>query len=393
VPDGAGAGPSPLVDRIRDEIDRSGPITFARFMDLALHDPTHGYYARGPERLGTLGDFFTASDVGRAFGRTVGRQLIEIDRLLGSPDPFDVIEYGAGRGLLARDVLDALAELSPDLRARARYVMVDRSAAMRDGARRRVPEATAVTPAEIRGGGCGCVLAVELFDALPVHRVRRREGRLVEIAVTVGDDGALAECETEPCAEAAAWARTYGAAADDGSEAEVAPASEVAMTALARPLDAGVWIVVDYGDRAEGLYTRDRARGTLLAYHAHATNEAFLERVGEQDLTAHVNFTALEDAARRAGLEVLGLTTQDRFLVANGILEAFEQPDTSAVYDPRRVKERMQAMQLIHPMGMGRTFKVLMLAKECPGASTLRGLEDPFARGPSGPKSVPGVGG
>jgi len=145
------------------------------------------------------------------------------------------------------------------------------------------------------------------------------------------------------------------------------------------PIESGVFIVVDYGYSAAELYAPARRRGTLLAYHAHSTNEEYLSRVGEQDLTAHVNFTALEDRARELGLDSLGLTTQDRFLVANGILEQFEQEGLEQAYDPRRVKQRMQAMQLIHPAGMGRTFKVLMLSKGCAPPPDLCGMRDPFA--------------
>jgi SAM-dependent MidA family methyltransferase len=118
----------------------------------------------------------------------------------------------------------------------------------------------------------------------------------------------------------------------------------------------------------------------LLAYHRQATNEHYLERVGEQDLTAHVNFSALEDRARERGLQVLGLTTQDRFLIGNGILEAFANQDPADLQNPARARARLQAMQLIHPSGMGRMFKVLMLAKNCDPPPDLAGMHDPFAR-------------
>ena len=380
MPGGARGEPPGLLDRLRDEIVRTGPITFARFMELALHDPRQGYYARGPARLGTGGDFFTASDVGPAFGHCIARQLIEIDRKLGPFAPFDVLEFGSGRGLLARDVLDALARTDAALARRVRYRMIDRSEAMREAAQRLAPEGRAVSPDEVGGGHRGCILAVELFDALPVHRVRRRNGRLIEIGISCDAEGRLAECEIEPGDDVRAWAERYGAAAEEGIEAEVAPSIAGQVARMDRALDNGAWIVVDYGDRSADLYVPARRRGTLLAYHEHATSEDYLARVGEQDLTAHVNFSAIEDEASRRGIDVLGLTTQDRFLVANGILEAFDQDDPAASYDPKRVKERMQAMQLIHPMGMGRTFKVMLLAKGCPRAPALDGLRDPFSR-------------
>ena len=368
---------SDLVERIGTEIRRRGPISFARFMELALYDAAGGYYARGGSVLGPRGDFFTASDVGRFFGASIARQLVEIDRRIGPLDPFHVIEFGSGRGLLARDVLDAMADLDSGLASRLRYLLVDRSRAMLEESLRRVPEGRSLRPAELEGGFCGCVLAVELFDALPVHRVRRRDdGRLVELLVDLDDDGVLVELEGPCSPEVRAIAERYGAAADEGTEAEVAPAADAQLETMAGCLDLGVLIIVDYGERADSLYDASRPLGTLLAYHRQTTNRSYLERVGRQDLTAHVNFSALEDRARFAGLRVLGLTTQDRFLISNGILDAFRPDDPARLHDPGRVKLRLQAMQLIHPSGMGRRFKVLALAKGCD--PVLTGLRDPF---------------
>jgi len=383
VPPNSPPGPPPdsgLLKLIRDEVEAAGPISFARFMDLALYHPAHGYYASGTGRIGPAGDFFTASDVGDAFGRCVARQIIDIDRRIGPVDPFHVVEVGAGRGLLARDILDALDELRPDLSRRLRYVMVDRSESMRECAARQVPEARVLGPEELGDGYQGCLLAVELFDALPVHRVRRRGASLFEVLVDVDESGSLVEREAPAPAELLAEARRYGAAPDDEMEAEIALGAAPELERLVGAFERGVMIVVDYGMPAQALYDRERRRGTLLAYHGHSTNEDYLSRVGQQDLTAHVNFTALEDHARRCGLDVLGLTTQDRFLVANGVLEEFEQPDLQTARDPRRVKRRLQAMQLIHPEGMGRTFRVLMLSKGCDGLGGLSGLVDPFSR-------------
>jgi len=367
-----------FLDLIRDEIRSSGPLSFARFMELALYDSTFGYYAAGSRRLGPGGDFFTASDTGRAFGRCLARQIAEIDRAAGPFDPFHVVEFGCGRGLLARDILDAVIDLEPELSPRLRYVLADRSKAMRDAAARLVPEAQALAPDELREVPGGCVLAVELFDALPVHRVRRRGETLVEVFVDVDERGNLVEHEDHALPGVEDWADRYGAAAEEGTEAEVALPAASQLDALAGAIARGVILVVDYGCRSEKLYSPERRRGTLLAYHGHQTNERFFERVGGQDLTAHVNFSALEDRAQRCGMSVLGLTTQDRFLIANGILEEFEQRDLRESHDPRRVKRRMQAMQLIHPSGMGRSFRVLALSKRCDPQPALAGLSDPF---------------
>ena len=366
--------------QIRREIGEQGSISFARFMELALYHPQGGYYSRPGQGPGKQGDYVTASDSGRAFGRCVARQLEQIDRLVGPFDPFTVLEFGAGRGLLARDVRQVVDEDHPELAGRLRYLAVDRSDSMRLETTRQAPDAEALSPDAPVSGRHGCLLAVELFDALPVDRLRRRDGKLVEVRVSLDAEGALVEAEGEPSAAQISFAERYGAARTEGSEAEVCPGLAEQFDRMNRTLERGIWIVVDYGDRSGALYGEDRRRGTLLAYHRHGTNEEYLARVGEQDLTSHVNFTALQDLARERGLEVLGYTTQDRFLIGNGILEAFTDQQADHLQDPRRVRSRLQAMQLIHPQGMGRAFKVLVLAKNCRPRADLSGLHDPFAR-------------
>ena len=368
------AGDPRLLAKIRGLIRASGPISFARFMRLALYDPDGGYYARGSHGLGRRGDFFTASDVGTAFGETIARQLREMDLLLGSPDPFRYVEFGAGRGLLARDVLDTFLEAYGDLADRAAPTLADESAGMRAEAAALVPEAVVATPAEVRAGGAGCVVAVELFDALPVNRVRRRAGALHEVLVGLEGD-TLVEVEAAAPAPVQAWAGRYGAAPEDGDEAEVSLELEPCLARLAAAIDRGFLVVIDYGDTIPALYDRGRRRGTLLAYHRHTASEDLLARVGEQDLTAHVNLTALSEAASACGLVALGTTTQDRFLIANGLLDGID----GEADDARAVRRRLRAKQLIHPDGMGRTFKVALFAKGLESVPALTGLKDPFA--------------
>jgi SAM-dependent MidA family methyltransferase len=352
-------------------------MPFHRFMELALYHPEHGYYSAGAERLGREGDFFTASDVGNLFGACLARQLEEMDGALGRPGTFSVLEFGAGRGLLAADILESF---SREPAGRLDYRMVDRAAGMRELASEQAPGARVVDPEDPGKDLTGCILAVELFDALPVRRIRRKEGELRELHVGISSDGDLVELEGAPSEEAVQLAERYGAAAEEGSEAEVCPSLEPVLESMDRTLERGFAILVDYGHPARELYGGRLRRGTLLAYHGHTSGEDYLRRVGEQDLTAHVNFTALEDAARDLGWTVLSLTTQDRFLIANGILERFEAAGEAEWSDPARVKERLRAMQLIHPQGMGRTFRVLVLCKGLDPAPELEGLRDPFAR-------------
>ncbi len=349
-------------------------MSFARFMDLALNHPLHGYYARGPERLGRAGDFVTASDVGPSFGACIARQLVEIDRRLGRPETFHYVEPGAGRGMLAADVARTLAGEAPGLANRLRLHLVDRSPGMRAEAAARLPDA--VVAAELPGAiGSGCVVAVELFDALPVHRVRRRGATLREVKVALsGDD--LVEIEDAPGEAVAAEASACGAAPDDGDEAEICPARKETLESLARSVDRGVVLIVDYGHEAATLYGPRHRRGTLMAYHAHRAHEDYLTRAGEQDLTAHVNLTALRADAEALGLAFAGLTTQDRFLIASGILEGLDAGSGNAAADAVR---RSQVKQLVHPHGMGTIFKVAAFSKGVAPPPDLPGFRDPFA--------------
>lgn len=370
----AEAGDEELVEAIVREIRLGGPIPFSRFMELALYDPARGYYTRSAASIGREGDFYTASDVGTLLGECVARQLVEMDRALGRPDPFLLLEAGAGRGLLVRDALDALAPLDPALRSRLAPVLVDRSPTMREAAALAVPEAevAAACPASPRDG---CALAVELFDALPVHRVRRERGRVVELRVDADPQGRLIERVGEPAPEALERADRYGAVPQEGDEAEIATGLEEELERIQSAVRRGFLLVIDYGYRANELFGPRHRRGTLLAYHRHRATEEYLLRVGRQDLTAHVNFSALEEHARSLGLETLLFTTQDRFLIASGILDADSGEDRSVP----AVRRRLQVKQLVHPEGMGRAFKVLLLAKGLDAPPALSVLKDPFS--------------
>jgi SAM-dependent MidA family methyltransferase len=370
----ASAGNPELLRLLHDEIRARGPLSFARFMELALHHPEHGYYALGSSRLGRAGDFFTASDVGPAFGACLARQLVEMDALLDRPNPFRYVEHGAGRGLLARDVEDALLASAPDLARRLDVVLIDSSRGMRAAAAERVPTSRVLTDRHAKPSGLGCVVAVELLDALPVHRVRRRGPTLYEVMVGLHGER-LVEVEEAAQGVLLDWAERYGAARGDGDEAEACLALRPAVSGLAGAIDRGFVVIVDYGHEADRLFGPAHRRGTLLAYHRHRVSEELLVRVGEQDLTAHVNLTALAAEAEALGLHVAGSTTQDRFLIANGILDDL---DAEAQGPLAATKRRLQAKQLIHPQGMGTTFKVVVLTKGMRPDLVVRGLRDPF---------------
>jgi SAM-dependent MidA family methyltransferase len=360
---------------IRAEIAVHGPITFARFMDLALYAPGAGYYMRDADRIGARGDFYTSSTLHTLFGESIARQIAEMADRVGE-DSFTVIEQGAGRGALAFDVVNVLsrAPCGPAIR----YVIVEKSPAMIAQQRRVLApwlgsgivswaDALPVEPI------AGCVLSNELVDAFPVHRVVVREGALKEIFVDVADE-ALVERLGEPSTpELAAYLARVGASLAEGQQAEINLAAIAWMRAVGRALRRGYVLTIDYGYPAEELYAPHRTRGTLLAYYQHRTGEAFYERVGRQDLTAHVDFTTLAWAGREVGLEVEGFTHQTSFLLGLGAHETAERVLDAAADDAERERALAGIRGVLDPEGMGRIFKVLIQRKGLAPAA-LRGL-------------------
>ncbi|MFZ5861890.1 MAG: class I SAM-dependent methyltransferase [Nitrospirota bacterium] len=360
---------------IRAEITARGPITFARFMDLALYAPGAGYYMRDADQIGARGDFYTSSQVHVLFGEMIARQLDEMAVRIGAPR-FTVVECGAGRGTMAHDILTALTASGrgPALH----YMIVEKSPAMIARQRRlldpfaaagRVTWAAALPTEPI----VGCVLSNELLDAFPVHRVARHGGRLQEIYVDAAGDGFVERMAPPSTPELAAYLDRVDVTLVEGQQAEVNLAAVAWMRAAGRALGRGFVLSIDYGYPAEELYAPHRVRGTLLAYHRHRTNEAFLNRVGRQDLTAHVDFTSLALAGREVGLDVEGFTNQTGFLLGLGAHEVAERLLDAAADEAARADTLAGVRGLLDPHGMGQTFKVLIQRKGVP-PSRLRGL-------------------
>jgi SAM-dependent MidA family methyltransferase len=420
--DAEGAGE--LERLIAEEIAESGPITFARFMELALYHPRLGYYAgggAGREPLGWSGDYFTSGDVHPLWGWALARQLHQMWELLGRPVPFDVLEPGAGRGLLPVEVWRYALERAPEWAAALRYTLADRAPAdsplraAREGRLSAALDALGAPPERIRWVGdpatafatralTGCVVSNELVDALPVHVVEARGGALREVYVGLAADGRrLVEVLGAPSSEAvASYLERFGVAwrgYPDGWRAEVCLAAEEWMRGVGTLVARGFALTLDYGDTARQLYTRDRRRGTLMVYTRHQLGERPLAQPGRQDLTAHVNFSALQAAGRAVGLRSAGLTTQAAFLTALGIQAEAEalaarrfgaaqtarQTSRGALDYLRRSSLRAAVRTLLDPYGLG-GFGVLIQQRGVPGVGRrLWGL----GRADAGPHASP----
>jgi SAM-dependent MidA family methyltransferase len=375
-----------LVARIRAEIRRDGPITFARFMELALYDPDGGYYRGADAKPGRGGDFVTAPELHPIFGQTLSTGLQQIWAHLGRPGRFVVREHGAGTGALAVAVLGAIVD--PDFRDAVRYqpvevdprrvtAFVDRLAAagLDD-----LIETGSDDVAEDDQRFVGVVLANEVLDALPVHRVRRRGDRLMELMVAVGEDDELRETELPPTTpEPAQRLRDEGIELRDGQTAEVCLALDAWVAAAAGPLRRGMLLLIDYGYPAAELYDPiRRTDGTLRSYVRHQVHDDPYRHIGRQDLTTHVDVTAVERAAHRAGLDTIGLTTQAEALMGLGIqdrLQAIQADPTTSLEDYLAVRSAL--MRLLDPAAMGR-FRVMAFGRDWPlAASDANGPGDP----------------
>ncbi len=363
-----------LVERIRNEIRRGGPMPFARFMELALYDPDGGYYRSADARPGRGGDFLTAPELHPIFGEMLARAVVQAWERLERPDPFVVVEHGAGDGALAVSLLRAVRDTALGATIRFRPVEVDegRRQALQDrletaGLLDRLDTGPVDAPFD------GVVLANEVLDALPVHRVRRLGGGLRELAVDVAPDGAFVEVDSTPTSTALAERLV----AEDielveGQTAEICLALDGWIRRAAAPLRRGLLLLIDYGAPAAELYDPTRRRdGTLRAYVRHQVHDDPYRFVGHQDLTAHVDVTAVERAALAGGLTTIGITTQAEALMGLGIEGRLReiQADPATTFEDYTLL-RAALMRLLDPAAMGR-FRFMVFGRDWPAGADL----------------------
>jgi len=364
-----------LREKIEQKIREGGPMPFSRYMELCLYDPELGYYARNADQFGKAGDFYTASDVHAVFGRLLARQFEEMWRLLGKPGTIDVLELGPGRGLFARDVLDWSGKKFPEFFRALHYSLQERSPALREKLRQTLDGYLAsgkasLTPDEqvYSFKNPIIVFANEFFDALPVEilsqqgslRLSTENGRLVETwAPSNKNEIGFLDC--------------YSVRPEGRERVEVPQAAQEWMSQVAASVERGFLVAVDYGyTRAE--QEAGRHRGTLMTYRRHAAGVNPYEAPGDQDITAHVNFTALAAAAEQAGMSVEGLVTQPQFLMGIGESNQFADAFEEARVPQERAKVALQLKHLVTPAGMGESFHVLVASKGVERGLKLSGL-------------------
>jgi SAM-dependent MidA family methyltransferase len=396
-----------LREKIEQEIRERGPIPFSRYMEMCLYDSELGYYSRTAEQFGKAGDFYTSSDVHAVYGRLLARQFDEMWRALGSPASIEVVELGPGRGLFAQDVLAWSDKKFPEFFQALRYSLSESSPSLRqklqetlrrhfeagkasltneaapEGRRDNSPALLALgrndEASKSRRDGRiptkrdntdtipSILFANEFFDALPVE-ILSDQGSLCVSA----RDGRFLETWVAPSDEELDFLERYSIHPERGERIEVPLLAQRHLAQIAAFIPKGFFVIVDYGyTRAEQL--AGRHRGTVMTYRAHSASPNPYEAPGEQDITAHVNFTALAAAAEQNGVQVQPLLTQSQFLMGIGESTQFADAFEDARLPQERAKVALQLKHLVTAAGMGESFHVLVGSKGA-DAAKLSGL-------------------
>ncbi len=345
-------------------LDEGDWIPFSRFMDLALYSPGYGYYSAGSRKFGVEGDFVTAPEISPMFANCLAIQAEQVLKATGG----DILELGPGSGILAADLFAAmkaqgtaparylLLEVSPDLKQRQRALLAQRHPADLDRFIwiDRMPE-------KIRG----LVIANEVLDVVPFSLVRRARGELLERGVILSEAGFAWDDQPMPNAELKRRAATALPPGDYDYLTEVGLAAEALVRTLAQNLEAGVALFIDYGFPEREFYHPQRSMGTLRCHYRHRFHGDPFFMPGLQDITAHVDFTAMARAAEQGGAEVFGFTTQAYFLISCGLAVLVSGGDPGMTLS--RLKATSAVHRLISPSEMGELFKVLAIGKGIDG--------------------------
>ena len=362
-------------------------ITFARYMDLVLYHQQYGYYSSGIASIGAQGDFFTSSSLGKDFGELLALQIEQMWQNLGCPHPFCVVEMGAGNGELARDILNFIAGSSEGLIDALKYIIIEQSPALTKLQQKLLESFTdfdlswktwfdlALDSIE------GCFLSNELVDAFPVHLVTKHRGQLQEVFLIQEDKltEIIHPLSTEKLAR-------YFELVDidllqsqyvDGYRTEVNLKALEWLEMVSSRLKRGYVLTIDYGYEADKYYRPSRQTGTLQCHYQHRRHNNPYVNLGYQDITAHVDFTALQRQGERCNLETIGFTQQGLFLMALGLGDRLNEL-SSGKYNVAEIFQRRDALhQLIEPTGLG-GFGVLVQGKNLlEREKSLQGLTNP----------------
>ncbi|MGB2692078.1 MAG: SAM-dependent methyltransferase [Thermodesulfobacteriota bacterium] len=358
-----------LTEIIKLRIKDGGPITFAEFMELALYHPIYGYYSSNRSNIGKEGDFYTSPYVHKAFGSVIGNFILRSFDLIDG-ESLSIVELGAGKGLLALDVLNHIKTKNPEQYEQTTYYIVEHNANSKAESRKilkdhlqKIMWLSSLGELESKQV-TGLVISNELFDALPFHRLKFSSGELKEILITL-KDGDLTETIDEPSTpELEEYFRKIDRDFREDQEFEISLRAEKILNEIHRVLRKGFVLTIDYGYLANELFSLERMKGTYKCIHKHVVNETPYINIGHQDITAHVDFSNLVRIGAAFNLKEVKYTTQGQFLIDWGILDLIntaseenEELSHSSAKDIQAIKN------LFLPELMGDKFKVLIQEK------------------------------
>ncbi len=350
-----------LSDIIIERIKKEGPISFHDFMEMALYYPELGYYNSTQNKIGAAGDFYTSANLSASFGAMIARQIEEMWRFMDTKE-FKIVEFGAGTGLLCHDILDYLKNNQP-LYQNLSYCIIEKSGSLRDKQQKYLTEKVLWYNSineipELNG----CILSNELIDNFSVHQVIMQE-ELMEVFVDYKDH--FKEVLKLAKKELNDYFEVLKVHLPKGFRAEINLEAQSWIKEITQSLQKGYVITIDYGATSSELYTNRRSDGTLLCYNKHHINTNPYQYIGEQDITTHVNFSALSEWGKQNGLQNCGFTEQAYFLLALGIKEYQNQ---TLLNNPNNMKMAFQESVINYKllMDMGMKFKVFIQQKGLP---------------------------
>lgn len=364
------SGSSPLVNLIRNHLRRYGPVPFPWFMEQALYHPEYGYYASTRLRIGRQGDYYTNVSVGPLYGELLASQLIEMWKLLGNPPRFTIVEEGAEDGQLAVDILSAITKECVEAAACVRYIILEPIPNKQLQQRARMEptileKVTWLTGLHDLDNVIGAFISNELVDAMPVHIVLYQDGEWSELWVDVSEEDFCFVPAKIEAPELIQAIDKIPVPVASPYRTEVNLAATRWIQAVSTRLEQGFVLIVDYGFSRDEYYQPERTEGTLSCYSRHRRSYNPLERPGEIDITAHVDFTSLAEAAEKVSLSVAGYLDQHHFMVGAGEsrLLALEKEVQTGGLASAHTAFLGRYRTLMHPGNMGMAFKFLLLAK------------------------------
>lgn len=357
---------------ILSEINKNGPITFSQFMEWCLYHSIYGYYQSKRIRIGKYGDFYTSPCVHPLFGSLIAKQLSQMAEHVGE-DMFEIVELGCGSGLLAVDILDWSKKNRPEFYNKLKYYFIENNLKFLDEQKDRLLKHDSegkvffLSQRDLENGNFqikGSFLSNELIDSFPVHRVVQNSDGLKEIYVNQKDGNLFEELGNISDQKIYNYIESLDINLCEGQIIEVNLKALQLMETISRCLKKGFVITIDYGYISKELLDLCKRSGTLICYYQHRVSEEIFKRLGSQDMTSHVNFSALIKRGEEVGLHFTGLVPQYRFLIALGLIQELESLQRS-LSSIEAIELRLKLKHLIEPeIGMGEIFKVLIQHKE-----------------------------